>query len=435
MTRLEQDSTGQVRVPKNVYYGAFTTRALENFQISGMGAPELFITALGLVKKASAMANMELKTIPQKHAKAIIKAADEFLNGEYDDQFTLDVYQAGAGTPFNMNANEIIANRANDLLGGKKGKYDPIHPNNQVNMGQSSNDVIPTATRIAALFSLDALLIEAQKLEKALNRKAKEFGKIKKVGRTHLQDAVPITLGREFAAYCAYVKRNIKRIEASAEELKELGIGGTAVGTGINAHPKFAKTVIKHLSKMCGVRFKEAANKFELISSHTAFLQMAGTLKSLATDLNKIANDLKLLNSGPKAGLGEILLPEVQPGSSIMPGKVNPSIPECVTMIYAQVVGNESAIEAACNEGHLELNTMCPVIMHNLLFSIGILTNGMNMFREKCIKDIKANKENIKKYYEESLCEATALVPKIGYEKTAKLVKEALRNGTKLKEL
>lgn len=423
MTRPEQDSTGKICVPKHAYYGAFTTRALKNFQISGIKAPDYFKKALGLIKKAAAITNGELGVLPKKHAGAIVKAVDEFIAGKFDGEFTLDVFQAGAGTPFNMNLNEILANRANEILGGKKGKYSPIHPNNQVNAGQSSNDVIPTATRIAALFALKELLPEMAKLEKSLSKKAKEFGKIKKVGRTHLQDAVPITLGQEFLAYAAYTKRNLGRIKAQSEELKELGIGGTAVGTGINTHAKFAARIVKNLSGLCGFKFKESKNKFELTSSHTTFLQSAGALKSFATDLNKIANDLKLLGSGPKAGLREITLPEVQPGSSIMPGKVNPSIPECITMIYAQVAGNEHSIETACNEGHLELNVMCPVIMHNLLQSIQILTTGTKTFREKCIDGIKANKARIKELYDGSLCEATALVPKLGYDKVAEMVK------------
>jgi fumarate hydratase class II len=424
MTRLEKDSTGKIRVPKKAYFGAFTTRALQNFQISELLAPVLFAQALGLIKHAAAKTNGDLKEIPKKYAKAIQKAADEFVDGKFEDEFVLDVFQAGAGTPYNMNANEILANRANEILGGKIGAYDPIHPNNHVNLGQSSNDVIPTATRIAVLFALDILLEEMEEFEKSLNEKAKEFSKIKKVGRTHLQDAVPMTLGQEFKAFAEYVAVGKRRISATKDELRTLGIGGTALGTGINSHPKFATKIVQELSSLCDIKFKQAKNKFATTSSHTIFLQTAGALKSLALDLNKIANDLKLLGSGPRTGFGEITLPEVQPGSSIMPGKVNPSIPECITMICAQVVGNEHTVEFSCNEGHLQLNTMCPIIMYNILWSIQILTNGLTMFREKCIDGINTNEDRIKELFDGSLCKATSLVKEHGYDKVAEMVKK-----------
>lgn len=433
-TRIEKDVIGSVHVPADAYYGSFTVRAHENFQISGIQAPRRFKIALGMIKKAAAMTNLELKELDPKHANAIIKAADEFMDGKFDDHFTLDVFQAGAGTPFNMNANEIIANRANEILGGEKGIYSPITPNNHVNWAQSSNDVIPTAIRIAALFRLTALLPEVEKLGKAFMKKGKEFNNIIKVGRTHIQDAVPIRLGQEFEAYGSAILRSHYFIKESFDHLKELGIGGTAVGTGITTHPKFRPLMVKNLSKLAKIKFTATKYPMELTHSMNAFAVASNSLKILANDLVRIANDLKLLVSGPIGGIAEITIPEVEPGSSIMPGKINPSVPECINMIGYQVIGNDTAINYGVQAGQLELNVMTPMIMHNLMWSMQLLKNGCTMFRTFCIDGIKADKKRCGELLEKSLCMATGLSPYLGYKVTAELVKDALRKGSTLKQ-
>ncbi len=432
--RKEKDVIGWVDVPADAYYGSFTARAHKNFQISGIKAPVEFKKALGIIKKAAAMTNRELGELEPKIAGAIIISADEFIAGKFDDEFFLDVFQAGAGTPFNMNTNEIIANRANELLGGKKGEYKPVTPNNHVNWGQSSNDVIPTAIRIATLFRLTTLLSEVEKLGNALMKKGKEFNNIIKVGRTHIQDAVPIRLGQEFEAYGSAVLRSARFMKKSFEELLEVGIGATALGTGITTHPKYRPLMVKNLNKLTGFKLTATKYPMELTHSMNAFTVASNSLRVLANDLVRIANDFKLLVSGPIGGIAEIIIPEVEPGSSIMPGKINPSIPECINMIGFQVVGNDTAINLGVQASQLELNVMTPMIMHNLLWSMQLLTNGSHMFRTFCVEGIKADKKRCQALLEQSLCLATGLSPYLGYKVTAELVKEALHKGKTLKQ-
>jgi aspartate ammonia-lyase len=432
-TRTEKDVIGSVEVPYEAYYGSFTARALKNFRISGIMAPEEFRVGLGLVKKAAALTNKQLGELETKPADAIIRACDEFIAGRFNDEFTIDVFQAGAGTPFNMNSNEIIANRANELLGGKKGEYKPVTPNNHVNWAQSSNDVIPTAIRIAALLKLNKLLPEVEKLGESFNTKAKEFHGVLKIGRTHIQDAVPIRLGQEFQAYGSAILRCHSYIKTSFAHLNELGIGATALGTGITTHPEFRGKMVKNLSVLSGLRLKPTKYPMELTHGMNAFTVASNSLRVLANDLVRIANDLKLLVSGPIGGIAEITMPEVEPGSSIMPGKINPSVPECVNMIGFQVVGNDTAINYGVQASQLELNVMTPMIMHNLLWSMKLLTNGCSMFRTFCINGIRADKKRCKELLDRSLCHATGLSPYLGYKITAELVKESLKKGKNLK--
>lgn len=433
-TRTETDSMGSVEVPKNAYHGAFTVRAQNNFQISGIHSPIAFKNALARVKWAAAKTNCKLGGIDKKHEQAISQACEEFINGKFDTEFTLDVFQAGAGTSYNMNANEIIANRANEILGGTKGKYEHIHPNNHVNQAQSTNDVIPTATRIATLSLLPGLLGELKKLAKEFEKKAKEEKNTLKVGRTHLMDAVPITLGQEFDAYKEALEKSGKMVERQSKDLSELGIGGTALGTGLNSDPGYKKLMVENLSKLTGLKLTSGKNLTEMANNMNAFMNFSGALRSLATNLLNISNDLKLMNMGPKAGISEITLPEVQPGSSIMPGKVNPSIPECLEMICFQVLGNDRTIELAAQRSQFDLNVMCPVIMYNLLQSMEIITNGMRMLRTFSIEGIQVNRKHIKQIFEGSVCTATALAPHIGYNATADVVKTALKKGITIKE-
>ncbi|MBU1151994.1 aspartate ammonia-lyase [Patescibacteria group bacterium] len=433
-TRTDKDFLGNIAIPKEAYFSSHTARAKENFQISGLTAPDIFKKALGITKLAAIKTNAQLKLISPKKAKAIEKACQEFINGKFDNDFTLDALQAGAGTPYNMNANEIIANRANELLGGKKGQYEHIHPNNHVNMAQSSNDLIPTATRIAVLQSIPPLISELKKIEVLIGQKQKLYKDTLKVGRTHLQDAVPITVGQELDSYRQAIKKSQKFIEREAKNLQVIGIGGTAVGTGITSDPKFKNLIIKNLSKLTGIHFKKAKNSTEIANNMNAFLNVSAALRSLAINLLNISSDLKIMNSGPQAGLREITLPAVQPGSSIMPGKVNPSILECVDMICAQVLGNDKTIEISAQKSQFELNVMCPIIMYNLLQSTKILTNGVQMLRDKALKDFRVNKKRIRQLFENSNCIATALVPHIGYEKTAEIVKEALEKKQSIKQ-
>jgi len=431
--RIEKDVMGEIKVPANSYYGAFTERARINFQISGIKAHKEFLVSLATIKKAAALANMELRQLDDKLGNAIVKAADEVINGRFDSYFILDVYQAGAGTPFNMNCNEIIANRATELLGGKLGQY-IANPNNHVNMAQSTNDVIPTATKLAILSMLENLTVEAEKFKDSLRKKAEEFKEILKVGRTHWEDAVPVTLGQEFESYAVAIEKGIKRIINNADELRELGIGGTAIGTGITTHPKFHETIVNKLKNLTRIDLKASNNLLEQTQNYNCFVSFSSSLKMLAIDLIRIANNLSILNSGPKAGIAEIMLPDVEPGSSIMPGKINPSIPECVLMVCFDVLGKDKTVEIAAQYSILELNAMCPIIAYNILQSMRILTNAMKMFREFCINGIEANEERCLELLHKSTAIATALNPYLGYQAVSKVVKESLKNDSTIKE-
>lgn len=433
-TRLEKDAIGNIAIAKEAYYGSFTARALKNFQISGLKAPYEFKKALGMIKKAAAKTNIQLKEIKKDYGNAIIQASDEFLQGKFDSEFILDVFQAGAGTPFNMNINEILANRANELLGYKKGNYDPITPNNHVNLAQSSNDVIPTAIRIAALFKVKKLFTEAKKLSQTFFKKRNEFKNILKIGRTHLQDAVPVTFGQVFNAYSQALSKTCNYLNTSFDYLNEIGIGATAIGTGITSHPQYRLLMVKNLRQISKLKLTATTNPIELTQNMNAFSIASNSLRVLANDLIRISNDLKILASGPHGGIGEIILPEVEPGSSIMPGKVNPSIAECVHMVGLQIIGNDQTINLAVQAGQLELNVMTPLIMQNLLSSLELLTNACFMFRTQCIEDIKIDKERCEELLKKSLCFATGLSPYLGYKKTADLVKNALYNKKNLKE-
>lgn len=425
-TRIERDAIGNFPVPADAYYGIFTSRALKNFQLTGIRAPRAYIQALGLIKEACAEVNFDLGLLDKKLAKAIIHAAQEFSRGKFDGEFPLDVIQAGAGTPFNMNANEIIANRANELLGHPLGSYNPVHPNNHVNMSQSSNDVTPTALRISALFLAGPLAASLEKLASAFRNFAQKHANIVKVGRTHLEDAVPITLGQEFYAYHTMLEKTKKRITDASRELLEIGLGGTALGTGINTHPSFQKKIAAKLAKLTRFPLETTEDLRETTSSMNAFAALSGALRMLAIDLVKIANDLKLLNMGPLAGIAEITLPEVEPGSSIMPGKVNPSVAEAVHMAAYDAMASDHAVALAAQAGQLELNVMTPLILKHLLGTLQLLTNTCEMFRKDCVEGITVNENTIKRLFEGSLVTATALAPYLGYEVTAELVKEAL---------
>ncbi len=410
------------------YRGHFTDQALKNFQISELKAPKIFKKALGIVKLAAIQANSNLGLIKKTDSKFIEQACKEFVEGKFDTDFTLDVFQAGAGTSYNMNANEIIASRAKELS-----KTD-IHPNNHVNMGQSTNDVIPTASRLAILLLIPELFKAINEIEKELQKISQKHKKTIKVGRTHLMDAVPITLGQEFDSYKEALQKSRKFIENQAKELMILGIGGTAVGTGINAHPKYRENIVKNLKKITGLNLSSAKNLTEIANNMTSFMNFSASLKSLATNLLNICGDLKLMNMGPKAGIGEITLEEVQPGSSIMPGKVNPSIPECVEMICMQVLGNDKVVEIAAQKSQFELNVFCPIIMHNILQSMDILTNGLKTLKKLGLEKLIVNTKQIRKLFEHSVCTATALSPHIGYDLTAEIVKSALKKDISIKE-
>ena len=434
MYRTEKDVMGSIEVPSDSYYGAFTKRAKTNFQISGIKAHKEFLVALATIKKAAALANIELKQLDEKIGNTIVKTADELIEGKFDSYFVLDVYQAGAGTPFNMNCNEIIANRATELLGGKLGQY-IVNSNNHVNMAQSTNDVITTTTRIAILFLLKDLIAEARKFEWSLRKKANEFKSVLKVGRTHWEDAVPITLGQEFESYAVSIAKDISRMLAFSEELKELGIGGTAIGTGVTAHPKFHEIIVKKLNELTNLDLKTSKNLIELTQNYNCFVSFSSSLKMLAIDLVRIANNLSILNMGPKAGIAEIMLPDVEPGSSIMPGKINPSIPECVIMVGFDVMGKDKTVELAAQYSILELNVMCPVVAYNILQSMKLLTNTLKMFREFCIDGVKTDEERCLELLNKSTAIATALNPYIGYQVTSRIVKEALKNSSSIKDI
>ncbi len=428
-TRLERDAIGKFPVPSHAYYGIFTARAMKNFQLTGQKAPRVYIKALGFIKEACAEVNYDVGILEKRLSQAIIKAAQEFQHGKFDEEFPLDVIQAGAGTPFNMNANEVIANRANEILNRPLGTYDPVHPNNHVNLSQSSNDVTPTAIRVAALFLLVELVTAVEKLENSLRAFAQKNAHVIKTGRTHLEDAVPITLGQEFRAYATMLAKTKKRFMKTSEELFEIGLGGTALGTGITTHPSFQKKVVSRLAKLTRLPLIPTDDLCETTSGMNVFTALSGVCRMLAIDLIKISNDLKLLNMGPLAGISEITLPEVEPGSSIMPGKVNPSVAEAVHMAAYDVFASDSAIALAAQAGQLELNVMTPLILKHLLGALQLLTNTCEMFRKFCIEGIQVNENAIKRLYEGSLVTATALSPYLGYEITAELVKEALKEN------
>jgi len=424
--RIERDSMGPVKVPKEAYYGPQTQRAIENFSVSGWRFGREFLYALGLIKYASAKTNGELGLLGKRITRAIEQASQEVMEGRWDKQFVVDIFQTGSGTSTNMNANEVIANRANEILGSKRGTYRPVHPNDHVNLGQSSNDVFPSTIHIASVFLLQQKLLPAlSDLHEALKDKGREFHSILKIGRTHLQDATPIRLGQEFGGYARQVKLGIHRIQNAMKSLSELPLGGTAVGTGINTHPLFAKKVIAMTNKKIGYRFSEAIDHFEAQGAKDALVEMSGTLKTVAVSLIKVANDIRWLGSGPRCGIGEIHLQDTQPGSSIMPGKVNPVIPESLIQVCAQVIGNDSAIVLAGLSGNFELNVMMPLIAYNLLQSIHLLANAVNNFSKRCIKGLKADRERCEEMIEKSLALATALTPKIGYEEAARIAQKA----------
>ncbi len=427
---------GEVAVPADAFYGAQTQRAVENFPISNLRFPREFIRAVGLVKLAAARANMDLGLLDKSIGNAIVSAAKETADGKLDRHFVLDIFQTGSGTSTNMNANEVIRNRAIQMLGGNVGDKKPVHPNDHVNMGQSSNDVIPTAMHVAVLDSIEHRLIPAlRKLQKALNLKAAEFDSVVKIGRTHLQDATPVRLGQEFGGYARQVRLGISRLEKLRGTLGELPLGGTAVGTGINTHPKFAASAIRHLSKLTGLNLREAGDHFEAQSAKDSIVEASGTLKTIAVSLTKIASDIRLLASGPRCGIGEITLPETQPGSSIMPGKVNPVIAESVLMAAAQVIGNDLTITIGGQAGILELNVMMPVMAHNILESIRLLAASATNLSERCILGIQANKERCNELVEKSLAMCTALAPEIGYDAAASIAEEAYKTGQTVRQI
>jgi fumarate hydratase class II len=433
--RTEEDALGSVLVPESAYYGAQTQRAVENFPISGLTFPRSFIEALGLIKKHAARVNLELGLLDQERANAIASAAREVADGMHDQQFVVDVFQTGSGTSTNMNANEVIAGRANEVLGGKRGGKSPVHPNDHVNLGQSSNDVIPSAMHIAALTAIDRQLAPSlEVLFLSLKRKAEEFAEVMKIGRTHLQDAVPVTLGQEFAGYARQVELGIRRIQSAGESLAELALGGTAVGTGVNTHPEFAPRVIVGIALETGCPFVEAKNHFEAQAARDAAVETSGALKTLAVSLIKIANDIRWLGSGPRCGLCEINLPVLQPGSSMMPGKINPVIPEAVLQVAAQVIGNDACITLSGQGGTFELNTMLPVMAYNLLQSIDLLGAVTDLFAKKCIDGITANSDKCAASLEQSLALTTYLVPAIGYDRAASIARQAYAAGKTIRE-
>ncbi len=434
--REERDSLGIINVPEDAYFGANTQRAVENFPISGLKFTSSFIYALALIKKCSAIVNGELGLLDKKISQAIVESAREIIDGKFNDQFVVDIFQTGSGTSTNMNMNEVIASRSNEILTGKKGGKSPVHPNDHVNLGQSSNDVIPSAIHISALNLIKEQLIPSlESLHKSLMQKASEFNNVKKIGRTHLQDAVPLFLGQEFSGYARQVELGIKRIESIEDSLAELALGGTAVGNGLNTHPKFALKVIALISEYLKIDFKEAKNHFEAQGAQDAAVATSGALKTVAASLVKIANDIRWLSSGPRSGLGEISIPSLQPGSSIMPGKINPVIPEAVIQVAYQVMGNDTTIMLGGQSGNFELNVMLPVIAYNLLQSINLLSSGADIFAEKCISDITANRQKCSADIEKSLALATYLVPYIGYDKAALIAGKAHETGKNIKEI
>ncbi|MXR51508.1 aspartate ammonia-lyase [Halovenus sp. WSH3] len=433
--RTEQDSLGEMQVPADAYWGAQTQRAIENFPISNISFGRRFVRALGIVKKGAAQANRDLGLIEEEKADCIIEAADEVIAGEHDDQFPVDIFQTGSGTSSNMNANEVIANRATELYGGEIGTRE-IHPNDHVNYGQSSNDVIPTAMHVASLEAVERDLLPAlAALRDELQAKETEFADVVKTGRTHLQDATPVTLGQEFGGYRTQIEKGIERVRNSREHLSELALGGTATGTGLNTHPEFPERAAEYISEETDIDFREADNHFEAQAAHDAMSEAHGALRTVAGSLNKIANDLRLLASGPRNGLGEIEQPENQPGSSIMPGKINPVVAESVNQVHKQVVGNDAAVSAGAAEGQIDLNLYKPVLAHNFLQSANILTNVSEAFAEKFVRKLEANEQHCADRVEQSMALATALNPAIGYDKASEVAKTALKEGKSVREV
>jgi fumarate hydratase, class II len=434
-TRTERDPLGEKAVPSDALYGIQTLRAAENFPISGLRPLPAFVDAVVWIKRSAALTHKETGRLDARLADAIVRAADEVLAGRHRDQFIVDVYQAGAGTSHNMNVNEVLANRANEMLGGARGSYQPVHPNDHVNMAQSTNDVIPTAIRLAALATLPGVLTALEVLASSMLAKGIEFDDVVKSGRTHLQDATPIRLGQEFTAYGHTVQRHRQKLAQAADWLRELNIGGTAVGTGINAEPAYPALMVTHLRQVSGLDLREGQDRIQLMQSMGDVATLSGALRAYVLDLNKIANDIRLLASGPRTGLAEIVLPAVQPGSSIMPGKVNPSIAEMVNQVCYQALGLDTTVAMASDAGQLELNVMMPVIAHNIVFALIIVGNATRVFAERCVDGIEADAAQCAYWLERSPALVTALAPKIGYAEAARLAKEALATGQTVREL
>ncbi len=433
--RIETDSMGAIEVPADRYWGAQTARSLVHFPIGRDTMPRPLIRAIGILKEAAARANMELGKLDERRGEAIVAAAQEVRDGRLDDQFPLRIWQTGSGTQTNMNANEVIANRAIERLGGKLGSKDPVHPNDHVNMSQSSNDTFPTAMHIAAAEQVVHRLLPAVRaLRDALAAKAEAFADIVKIGRTHLMDAVPLTLGQEFSGWVAQLDADLARLEASLPAVYELALGGTAVGTGLNTHPEFGERAARHVAAITGLPFVSAPNKFAALAAHDALVQLSATLRTLAVSLTKIADDIRWLGSGPRAGLGELILPPNEPGSSIMPGKVNPTQSEAMIMVCIQVMGNDAAVAVAGSRGNLELNVCKPVIAHNVLHSLELLADACGTFREFCVEGLEPDRQRIQQHLQSSLMLVTALNPLIGYDKAAEVAKKAHREGSTLKE-
>ncbi|MFC7007431.1 class II fumarate hydratase [Halalkalicoccus salilacus] len=433
--RTEQDSLGEVEVPADAYWGAQTQRAVENFPVSGTTFSRRFVRALGIVKKAAARANLDLELVEREKAEAIIEAADEVISGEHDDQFPVDVFQTGSGTSSNMNANEVIANRATEIVGGEIGSRE-VHPNDHVNYGQSSNDVIPTAMHVASLEAIEKDVLPAlETLEDALAEKEEEFSGVVKTGRTHLQDATPVTLGQEFGGYRSQIEKGRVRVKATRAHLAELALGGTAVGTGLNTHEEFPERAAEYISEETGVDFVEADDHFEAQAAHDAMSEAHGALRVVAGSMNKIANDLRLLASGPRNGLGEIEQPENQPGSSIMPGKINPVIAESVNQVHKQVVGNDATVSTGAARGELDLNLYKPVLAHSFLESAKLIANAAEQFGERFVAKLEANREYCEAQVERSMALATALNPHIGYDKASDAAKTALKEDKTVREV
>tara|TARA_Y100000996_G_C22516929_1_gene640794 strand:- start:6 stop:1391 length:1386 start_codon:yes stop_codon:yes gene_type:complete len=434
--RKEKDSMGYVEVPVDAYYGAQTKRAYDNFTVSNTTLPIEIIYAITIIKRSAAIVNHSLGKLDPKVKDAIISASDEILSQKFNQQFIVDVFQTGSGTSTNMNVNEVIANRANEILGSKLGSNSPVHPNDHVNMGQSSNDVIPSAIHIAAKIAISKKLIPALTLiSNEFDNKIKEFDSIIKIGRTHLQDATPIRLGQEFSGYGASILNGTSRLFKSISSITDIAQGGTAVGTGINTHPEFGSKIAYEISKYTDIEFKETPNHFEAQANQDAAVEVSSALKSIAVSMSKVANDIRLMGTGPRCGLGELILPPVQPGSSIMPGKVNPVICESMLQVCAQIIANDLAITLGAQGGAFELNVMLPLIANNLVQSINLLSNGIVMFNDKLLKNLKVDKEKCEDYIEKSLSMCTILVPVIGYDKTAQIAYEAYETGKTIREL
>ncbi len=435
-TRIEKDSMGDMEVPAGAYWGAQTQRAVENFPISGYRFGRRFVRALGLIKQSAAKVNLELGKLDPERSGYIVKSAQDVIDGKLDDQFVLDIYQTGSGTSSNMNANEVIGNRAIEIAGGTIGSREPVHPNDHVNMGQSSNDVIPTAIHVSVADAITNDLMPAlEHLHVTLKKKAVDFDTVVKIGRTHLQDATPARLGQEFSGYARQVELAVMRSIKAVRALRELPIGGTAVGSGINTHPEFGARMAVTLSKATGIEFVEAVDHFEAQAAKDGACEVSGQMKTIAISLNKIGNDIRLLGSGPRCGIGELSIPETQPGSSIMPGKVNPVMSEMVAQVTAQVIGNDTAITHGCRESYFELNVGMPVMAHNLLESVRLLASAARVFADKCVSGIVANEERCKELIEGSLAMCTSLAPLVGYDKAAAIAKEAFKTGKTVREV